>query len=405
MEKESESQSVDDKYIYYGTTNGDQSRIEIINIESIKPDQDQNRVSTEEIEEDNVYQSKLYLNLKQYTLSFQIIEDSSITTFEQFENQYDLTSKLCMCSFNFLKPKKKIKTPPKYITYMAPTIDKESMLVGDSLGTLKQISVKSNRKGQIKTRNFGDIHRDEIISICVSKDNKYIYTCSKDGYIKKISLTEINKTKVEASWKCQKTHSEMIDLYWTRQKMIDVEPTCMILSNDQQNLLIGINDRFLISQPTKDLNQAKQSNYMYKGITSQVQDRKNNNMFIGDRKGNVVQILADSQGKDELQHHNSFLGIHEGKVTDLFISDNNLCLYSCSREDMQLFVYSIENSEVVGMFNLDFFSQITSVMLINFKSKDYVFISNQNKQKVFSKDNEEGEFILPLREHVNFLCK
>ena len=374
MEKQEEISTDCDKYVYYGTCSGDISRIEIINIESIVPDLE-NSNSTKEMEDDNCYQSKLYLEMKKYSLNVQILDDSSITNFEQFENTYNLSKNICSCTLNFLKPKKKIKTPPKYITCMTTSTILNSMLVGDSLGTLKQVSVKSNRKGQVKTRNFGEIHRDEIISICISGNksaNIYVYTLSRDGYVKKILANNPDETKILSSWKCQKTHSEMIDLYWTRQKMIDVEPTCMILSNDEQNLFIGINDRLLITLPTKDFNSPKQSNYMYKGITSLVQSKKNNNLFIGDRKGNVVQILENSLGKDELLHHNSFLGIHEGKVTDMFVSKNYNYLYSCSKEDMHLFFYSLDTSEVIGMYNLDFFDKISSVLLINYKSKDYV---------------------------------
>ena len=42
------------------------------------------------------------------------------------------------------------------------------------MGNMKSISVK--KKEQIKTRNFGQVHNDEILKICVSKDNQYIYT-------------------------------------------------------------------------------------------------------------------------------------------------------------------------------------------------------------------------------------
>ena len=69
--------------------------------------------------------------------------------------------------------------------------------------------------------------------------------------------------------------------------------------------------------PTNNLSDAKQSNYMYKGITAMVAaPSSNNNLFLGDRKGNVVQIVGNSIGKDELLLQNSFLGIHEGQVTD-----------------------------------------------------------------------------------------
>ena len=67
MEKTDEVEIETDKFIYYGTTNGELSKIEIINIEPITPDSDQNRISTEELEDDNCYQSKLFLDIKKYS--------------------------------------------------------------------------------------------------------------------------------------------------------------------------------------------------------------------------------------------------------------------------------------------------------------------------------------------------
>ena len=72
---------------------------------------------------------------------------------------------------------------------------------------------------------------------------------------------------------------------------------------------------------------------------------------------------------------------------------------------MHLYVYSLENSEVTGMVNLDFFSYITSVLLINFKNKEYVLVASENKLKVLGQDSEEGDFILNPKENIQFLSK
>ena len=69
----------------------------------------------------------------------------------------------------------------------------------------------------------------------------------------------------------------MIDLYWTRQKLLDVEPITMILSNDDQYLYIGVQDRLLMTLPTKNFNDVKQSNYTYRGISSMVQSETTQN--------------------------------------------------------------------------------------------------------------------------------
>ena len=362
----------------------------------------------EAAEEETDVHGKLLQELKKHSLNVQILEDDGLLTdFATYEKEYERSNNICGCSFSFLKPKKKIKTPPKKINVMVLTPAKNSILIGDNCGYQRQISSKANKKGQIQTRNFGQIHKDEVISICVSSDEKYVYTLAKDGYVKKVSLTEKYKTKEEQIWRCQKTHSEMIDLFWTRQKLVDQVPICMILTKDDKYLYIGVQDALLMVVPTNNLSDAKQSNYMYKGITAMVAaPSSNNNLFLGDRKGNVVQIVGNSIGKDELLLQNSFLGIHEGQVTDQFIGDGDgrNFQYSGSNVDMHIYVYNIEQGQITALFNLDFFSEISSMIQISYKQKDYILIACGNQIKVFNKDNEEGDYEQQEKEKIKCQC-
>lgn len=100
-------------YIFYGTQSGALSGIEVKSITPVEFPNDTPTTMDEEF--NNNIPARLDLNFKRHNFNYSIIEDNNLDDFAKFEKEYNDSKggKLCMCSFNFLKPKKKIKTIPK----------------------------------------------------------------------------------------------------------------------------------------------------------------------------------------------------------------------------------------------------------------------------------------------------
>ena len=97
-----------------------------------------------------------------------------------------------MCSFSLFSKLKKKPDPssPKrpQITAITSSANKKSLFVGDSLGGLRQISLRRTKNGEILIRDYGQLHTSQIISLATDPNHHWLYTCSSDGYVKKINL-------------------------------------------------------------------------------------------------------------------------------------------------------------------------------------------------------------------------
>ena len=97
-----------------------------------------------------------------------------------------------MCSFSLWSKLKAPPTPdaPKkpQVTTIISCPNKKSLFVGDSAGGLRQISLRRTKNGEILIRDYGQLHTSQIISLATDPNHHWLYTCSSDGYVKKINL-------------------------------------------------------------------------------------------------------------------------------------------------------------------------------------------------------------------------
>jgi hypothetical protein len=265
-----------------------------------------------------------------------IFEDQNPTT-DGRGNLNDYCGVMCTLSlFSKLKKKPTTDAPKKpYITTIISSANKKALFVGDSTGGLKQISLRRTKNGEILIRDYGQLHTAKILSLCIDSKDRYLYTCSQDGYVKKINLLERNHVEIDKMWQAQKIESVMINLYWTKEIKAPISMNTMLLSHSDSFLYIGTQEKLFLTINSETF-EVKQSNIFFKNITCISERTDNFNIFAGTEKGSVYEIYAGSllaKNSEELMAASVMDSIHRYAVNFMVICTHNDFLFTASKVD------------------------------------------------------------------------
>ena len=109
---------------------------------------------------------------------FPIINFSKVFTTKSNKN-----CDIGLCSLSLKNLFRKRKNITREIVCMQTSRDNKKIYVADDLGCLKQLTYGAT--GNL-SRNFDNVHKEQITAICTDSNDEILFTASKDGFVKKI---------------------------------------------------------------------------------------------------------------------------------------------------------------------------------------------------------------------------